>query len=118
MAKFKEVLPALREGKIIKRKNGELISLSNEGYNLLLQKDIHAEDWEIYEEPKQKVPYYPVLVKIRFGEVIPYYEKKFKNLEEAKQLEREQYMTNPPKSICTVIRLITETPELIDWRDE
>lgn len=50
--KFEDVLPAMREGKKIRRKGGEIENLSLECFlpeDLLEFEHIMAEDWEIKE---------------------------------------------------------------------
>ncbi len=52
--KFEEVLPALREGKRVKRKSwdtGAFITSASSGN--IAAKSLMADDWEVYEEPKK-----------------------------------------------------------------
>lgn len=116
--KFEEILPALRNGKKIRKScwlEGEYINLygiciRNENGNKysLYWADIIEENWELYEEPKQKVKYYPALVKCNTQEYMVSVQK-FKDEKEAEE-------TNG--MFTTFVRLVTEIPELIEERDE
>lgn len=117
--RFEEIMGALREGKKVRRKQWSkslyLYRISEHTYSCeydfeLKQKirfvDILNDDWEIFEEPKKKVKYYPVLVKGENGDF--YISTSFSSIDEAKLAFNSH----------TPIRLITEIPELIEERDE
>ena len=113
-----EIIEALLEGKKVRKTNWEkyyyieikkgndyVSTQRNDWYNF--NKKALLSNWEIV---KERVPYYPVLVRIR-GLSSPHVKyESFKNLKDA-----EEYWT--PKNL-EVIRLITEIPELIEWREE
>lgn len=120
--KFEEVLPALREGKQVRRKNGYytyyLNKYSEDNYSFrdtvynadrdIEANDIIADDWEIIEEPKTKVKYYPILIKQPSDNKVLISNSKFKDLEEAKLNAMG----------VEIIRIVTEIPELIEERDD
>jgi hypothetical protein len=117
--KFEQVMPALREGKRMRRKGWDkgIFTLAAKSYfgeiNLAIYvSDILEDDWEILEEPKKKVKYYPVLFHDKFN---GYYisDLKFKSLELA-----NRYRNSSSSVDYEVIRLVTEIPELIEERDE
>jgi hypothetical protein len=125
MAKFEDVFPALREGKKIRRRDYPSRRYLEATNNFIYLKDsyetslkqlysfeneIFMQDWEIYEEPKQKVPYYPVLYKF-FDKI------KISDEDERYQNDLHFFRTRKNEKF-EFIRLITEIPELIDWRDE
>lgn len=126
--KFEEMLPAVREGKKIRRKNwyknSFLVKGMSGGFEALFRDNgqmyteyisIFAEDWEIFEEPveepKQKVKYYPCLVKNKG--YFDFSGNKFKNNEDGIKYYKDSYSEN-----YEFIRIITEIPELIEERDE
>lgn len=119
--KFQEILPFLLKGeKCIKKsfayckylvlKNRQIVNdIGNEiflsGYHILV------DDWELYEEPKQKVKYYPSLIKNYNDNFFIDSHHKFKKEEEAKIFHMNSVDT-------FFIRLVTEISELIDEREE
>lgn len=136
--RFEEVLPALREGKKVKSSNWKdsyfifkelndngpdyLLGSGSIGFRIELMstEDILNSDWEIYEEPKKKVKYYPALLKLQTylggkGFVNIYFVSStpifFKDFEDAKKHFKD-------KTDLIPIRLITEIPELIEEREE
>lgn len=124
MAKFEEVLPALREGKKIRRKcfaenyfldkNDCIIDIF-ETFEELLEHD----DWEIVEEPKQKVKYYPALV--THEDCLHYeliYNMTFKDEKDAIKYFTYDSRTSDVYDPYKFIRLITEIPELIKEHEE
>ncbi len=117
MSKFEEVLPALREGKKIRvidssiEKDWVYFDKNiKKGYQQIYMDQILSDSWELCEEPKQKVPYYPVLYKFNNKIKISDEDECYQNdLHFYRERKNEQFQ---------FIRLITEIPELIDWRNE
>lgn len=115
--KFEEVLPSLREGKKIKRKNAEkdywlndsFISndINNRTYDTILIEDLLADDWEIVEEPKKKFKYYPALYQFKNSKRYRITGDVYKHFNECPEHPGQEF-----------IRLITEIPELIEEREE
>lgn len=115
------VLCALRDGKKIRRrsfeflyakfKDGKYVIFDQNGVEApytLNETNIMSENWEIVEEPNQKVKYYPALLENKSEKYLSLY--KYRNLNHA--------LDCCSSETITVIRLITEIPELIEERDE
>jgi hypothetical protein len=118
--KFEEVLPLLKAGKRAKRESwksneffcpAKKLFLDDNGYHISLNvDDVLAEDWVIL---KEKVKYYPVLVRYESFESDDMYffsVRLYKTVEEAKKFLEPEGLD--------VIRLVTNIPELIEEREE
>jgi len=132
--KFEEILPALRGGKKIKRliwekdylyRDGDyLCSACNNGKEIDFYSSaiFEVDDWEIIEEPKQKVKYYPVLVKWDDEPrlfIDAQESSRFKSTKEAHNYYKDLECNKVGSaSVLLFIRLITEIPELIEEREE
>lgn len=118
--RFEDILPALREGKKVRRKewcvNGFIYKDGNfircHDNSLFYGSYILNDDWEIYELPKKKVKYYPALFKFKNGEFYLNNNKRYRYVEEAKEDGLRERIN------ILEVRLITEVPELIEEREE
>lgn len=104
--KFEECIPALRLGKKIKRPGwGEFCHL-HANDNFKIGEWLEYDDFEIVENPKQKVKYYPALVYDSFNK--PYISNLLYKNEEQAMI----YFG------CNFIRLIKEVPEAVEEKEE
>lgn len=117
---IEEMIEALNEGKkvrsvswrkecyLIKEKNSNSV-FDEYGENHQFSFKSLRLKWELFEEPKEKVRYYPALYTMKSNNRYYVSEILYKNAILAK---------NDENIINTFTRLITEIPELIEERDE
>lgn len=88
---------------------------------------IKDKNWKIWEEPTEKVKYYPVLIEIKeinipTSECTTTYkihpDTKFKTLIDAKLCLHKCTINPSQHTLTQVVRLVTEIPELITEHDE
>jgi hypothetical protein len=104
--KFEEVLPAFRKGRKIRRKGWHEKSVFDTA-SFIYSGDFLKEDWETV---KEKVPHYHGLIKIQTNKLIVT-DRTYKSIEDIEQ----DFNNHGIK--CEVLRLLTDIPELIEYRE-
>lgn len=121
--KFEECLIALKAGKKIRKSSwweecfiyfDENDCLVDEEEKSFVCEGIREEDWEIIEESKSKVKYYPIL--LRDNDTDKYEISMDIKCKKDSDLNQYSYMKKDYNIVA--IRLITEIPELIEEREE
>lgn len=119
--RFEDILPALREGKKVRRKDWDIEyficrdgnSIRCHDGSLYFGAYILKDDWEIYEvplevaKPKKKVKYYPGLFLSSSGHCL------YSLYKDEQDVKNDVYVRS-----MQFMRLITEVPELIEEREE